>query len=775
MSSHQLRRIAFIGNYLPRRCGLATFTYDICHAVRNALADVESLAIAVSDDPGGYDYPEEVRFVIKEQEIESYQQAADYINLRNFDAVCLQHEYGIYGGPAGSHILTLLRELRVPIVTTLHTILAEPEPEQRRVLEEIFTLSSRVVVMTRRGVDMLKELYHFPAGKIDLIPHGIPDMPFIDPNFFKDEFGVEGKKVLLTFGLIAPNKGIEYAIRALPRIVEAHPEVVYIVLGATHPNLMREQGETYRLTLERLADELQVKKHVVFYNRFVSLEELKEFLGTADVYITPYLNEAQAVSGTLSYAFGSGKCVISTPYWHAQELLDDGRGILVPFRDSEAIASELISLLNDESRLHAMRKRAYLQGREMIWSQVGHQYLRSFKAAREKPAVGKARRYIVKTLEEGPPQLPLLRLDHLRRLTDNTGILQHARLSIPNYNEGYCLDDNARALRFAVLCEAIGDESNVVHELGTTYAAFVNFAYDPAENRFRNFLGFNREWQEDEGSEDSQGRALWALGVCVGRSRRKALQTWAVQLFDRFIAQPPEFRALRACAFMLLGICEYARRMSNDRIAVALRSRLTERLLHEYRANYSADVWEWYEPRLTYDNATLAQALLVSARETQSSEALDIALRSLRWLMKVQSAEAGHFRPIGCSGFYERGKERALFDQQPIEAGASVSTCLEAYRLTQDDYWLAEARRAFNWFVGKNDIGQLVMNPNNGGCYDGVQVDRVNLNQGAESTLAFLTALQEMRTVEYSLGIYQKPFLTPAETMAADSPEAENS
>src|SRR6266536_5710400 len=444
--SAQPRRIAFIGSYLTRQCGIATFTYDLRGAVAGQYQDSECIVVPVNDLAEGYDYPEEARFELVEQDLESYERAADFLNFSDTEVVCLQHEYGIYGGPAGSHILTLLRELQSPVVTTLHTILEQPNPDQRRVLQEVARLSSRVVVMTERGLRMLREVYRVPKEKMDLIPHGIPDMPFVDPNFYKDQYGVEGKTVVLSFGLISPGKGIEFVIRALPEVVRVCPELVYIILGATHPNLLREQGETYRLSLERLASDLHVKKHVVFYNRFVESEKLKEFLGVADVYITAYLNPGQVVSGTLAFAFGCGKAVISTPYWHAEELLADGRGVLVPFRDSEAIGRELIALLRDEVNRHAMRKRAYLMGREMTWSQVAHQYVASFHKARQSRMGRAIKRYSIKTLEQDRLTLPALRLDHLKRLSDRTGIIQHATFSLPNFQEGYWTDDNARAL-----------------------------------------------------------------------------------------------------------------------------------------------------------------------------------------------------------------------------------------------------------------------------------------------------------------------------------------
>jgi glycosyltransferase involved in cell wall biosynthesis len=745
------KKVAFLGTYLPRRCGIATFTNDLCQSIVTQYPGSECFVVPVNDIPEGYDYPDEVRFELTEQDVESYQRAADFLNFSNTQVVCLQHEYGIYGGPAGSHILALLREIQAPIVTTFHTILDQPNADQRRVLQEIIRLSSRLVVMTERGERMLQQLYKVPPGKIDLIPHGIPDMPFVDPNFYKDLFGVEGKKVVLTFGLISPGKGIDYAIRALPEAVQVCPDLVYIILGATHPNLLREQGETYRLSLERLASELHVKKHVIFHNRFVSPEELKEFIGAADAYVTPYLNPAQVVSGTLAYAFACGKAVISTPYWHAEELLADGRGVLVPFRDSQAIGRELTAVLQDEVRRHAMRKRAYLLGREMIWSRVSQLYAASFHKARQSRAVRAGRRYAMKTLDADRLTLPEMRLGHLKRLSDTVGIFQHATFSLPNFQEGYCTDDNARALLLTVLLEETGDDTPEVQTHASIYAAFLNSAFDQEQKRFRNFMGFERRWLESVGSEDSHGRALWALGACVGRSRRRNLQMWAAQLFDRALPGIANLTSVRAWAYALIGINEYFRRLSGDRHVDQLRSLLTTRLLEGF-SRHAAEDWPWFEPELTYANAQLPHGLLTSGRAANDQAAIDVGLRSLRWLMQVQTAEAGHFRPIGTNGFYPKGGNRARFDQQPIEACSSVSACLEAFLCTQDEFWRREARRSFEWFLGRNDLGQPVHDGSTSGCYDGLHVDRVNLNQGAESTLAFLLALQEMRLAENALG-----------------------
>src|SRR5438034_855532 len=398
----EVRKVALVGDYLPRKCGIATFTTDLCRTLNQEYGEADCFAVPVNDIEGGYDYPREVRFEIEEKDLSSYQRAADFLNISNVDVVCMQHEFGIFGGPSGSHVLVLLRELRMPIVTTLHTILHNPTAEQRRVMQELIARSTRLVAMTQHGQRMLREIYQTPPAKIDLIPHGIPDIPFVDPNFYKDQFGVEGRLVLLTFGLLSPNKGIEQVLNALPEILAEFPDVVYIVLGATHPNLLREQGEAYRLSLERLAKKNKVQKHVIFYNRFVDLEELKEFIGAADIYITPYLNEAQIASGTLAYSFGAGKAVVSTPYWHAQELLAEERGVLVPFGDAKAIARETLGLLRDEARRTAIRKNAYKLGREMIWSNVARLYMRCFEQARLGGAVLSRKTFATKTLDQQP-------------------------------------------------------------------------------------------------------------------------------------------------------------------------------------------------------------------------------------------------------------------------------------------------------------------------------------------------------------------------------------
>ncbi len=750
------RQIAFLGDYWPRKCGIATFTSDLLSAVAAEHPGTQCFAVPVNDIEGGYEYPDVVRFEIEEQDLSSYQRAADFLNISNADIVCLQHEFGIFGGPAGSHVLALLRELKMPVVTTLHTVLREPNTEQRRVMQELIARSTRLVVMSERGRQMLQEIYQVSPAKIDLISHGIPDIPFVDPNYYKDQFGVEGRQVLLTFGLLSPNKGIEHVLHALPQILAEFPNVVYIVLGATHPNELREQGEAYRLGLERLAKKKKVDKNVIFYNRFVELEELKEFIGAADLYITPYLNEAQVTSGTLAYTFGAGKAVISTPYWHAAELLADERGVLVPFGDAKAIAREVIGLLRDETRRHTMRKNAYKLGREMIWSNVARLYMQSFESARLERAVLSRKSFATKTLDQQPQELPVLRLDHLSRMTDSTGIFQHATYTVPNFSEGYCTDDNARAFILAVLLDELEVEPGRMRTLATTYAAFMNHAFDPKTKRFHNHLSFDRRWLDEQGSEDSHARALWALGVGVGRSPHRSFQVMAAELFAQALPSVTEFTSPRAWAFILIGMHEYLRRLSGDRVANQIRETLTTRLMELFDKVAQPD-WPWFEDVLSYDNAKLAHALIQSGRATGQPAVFERGLKALRWLAEVQTSEHGLFRPIGSNGFYRRGGTRANFDQQPIDVQAMVSACLAAYRATSDAFWYEQAQRAFDWFLGWNDLGLEVYSSSTGGCRDALHVDRVNRNQGAESTLAFLLALAEMQLMQNAVTVFNQP------------------
>jgi glycosyltransferase involved in cell wall biosynthesis len=744
-----------IGNYLPRQCGIATFTTDLCEAIAAEYGTARLMALPINDTPQGYDYPARVRWSLAQDDLASYQTAAEFLNFNNIDMVCLQHEYGIFGGPAGSHILHLLRGLKMPVVTTLHTVLREPDPNQLRAMEEIAQLSDRLIVMSQLSSQFLQEIFKVPGSKIDMVPHGVPDLPFLDPNFFKDGFGVEGKAVLLTFGLLSPNKGIENVIQALPQILAKHKNVVYIVAGATHPHILRREGDKYRESLQALAKQMGVESQVIFHDRFVSPQEMVEFIGAADIYITPYRHEEQVVSGTLAYALGAGKAIISTPYWHAIELLDDRRGALVPFQDPGAIAHKAVELLDTPAVRHAMRKRAYEYARGMVWKRVAQGYMESFGRVRSDRMESPRVQFSAQAAPKSLVHLPQLKLNHLQRLTDDTGMLQHSIFTVPNCREGYTTDDNARALIFAMLQNQenqnkFGYAESIASDPAFRYLAFLEYAFNPQKGRFKNFLSYGRRWKEAVGSDDCHGRALWALGTVLGRSADPGLRGAAGRLFEFSLPAAVAITSPRACAYSLLGVQEYLSSYPGDREAQRIQATLSLRLLQMYESVRSPG-WNWFEDVVAYGNARLPQAMLVVGSASSDNRMVAAGLESLDWLLTMQRCETnGHFVPIGSQGFYRKGGQKARFDQQPIEAAGAVSACLEAYRVTGDDRWRSQAWSAFNWFLGDNDLQLPLYDSITGGCRDGLHPDRANQNQGAESTLSFLMALLEMRSLEKS-------------------------
>ena len=742
-------RLAFIGNYLPRQCGLATFTTDLCNAIAAEYGDERLFAIAVNDPDSTYDYPERVRLEMDQEDCSSYERAAEFLNFNGNDLVCLQHEYGIFGGEAGSHILSLIRNLKMPLVTTLHTVLREPSVQQREVLDTIASLSDRLIVMSEHAAGMLREVYGVPPEKIDVIPHGVLDLPFTDPNYLKDKFGTEGKSVLLTFGLLSPNKGIENVIRALPAILENHLDVMYVVSGATHPHIKRREGERYRESLLALAEELGVSSHVIFNNRFLSTEELVEHLSAADIYITPYRQEAQVVSGTLAIALGAGKAILSTPYWHAQELLAEGRGVMVPFDDPAAIASATITLLDNDAERHAMRKRAYLYARGTTWQKTAEAYMACFQRARTARMMRPQSLLLEKANKRLEEVLPAVNTTHLSNMTDDTGVIQHAIFSLPNNQEGYTTDDNARALIVTTILNGSGELWSPEHSLlSRRYLAFLWLAFNQEKGRFRNFLSYGREWQEEVGSEDSHGRALWSLGKVFCYPGGSELRGAAARLFENALPATLTFTSPRAWAFSLLGVHAYLECFPGDRKLQGIGKELANRLLDVYERSHTAG-WLWFEQSLSYSNARLAEAMLIAGSQSGNKRMTEVGLESLRWLLGEQHrTDEDTFVPIGSRGFYLKGSAKARFDQQPVEACATVSACLQACRLTREQFWLDEAWSAFRWFLGENDLSVPLYDPATGGCCDGLHPDRVNENQGAESTISFLMALLDMRGVE---------------------------
>ncbi|BAL76275.1 glycosyltransferase family 4 protein [Bradyrhizobium cosmicum] len=738
-----LRRIAVIGNSLPRRCGIATYTTDLKNAISISRQDIETCIVAMTDRGQAYDYPPAVAFQIKDGNIEDYMRAADFLNAGRFDTVCLQHEFGIFGGEAGAHILVLLSRLTMPVVTTFHTVLADPTPAQRTVMERIVEASSKVVVMAHKGRELLRDVYLVRDDKIEVIAHGIPDVAFAEPDAAKARLGFEQKSVILTFGLLSPNKGIEVMIDAMPSILKRCKNAVYVVLGATHPNLVRNQGEAYRESLIARVRELGIEDHVVFFDRFADLATLLEFISMCDVYVTPYLNEAQMTSGTLAYSFGLGKPVVSTPYWHARELLADGCGILVPFGDSAAIGNEIANLLTDDNRRKAMSRRAYAASRMMTWEQVAERYVSVFENARQGHRLKIFARSDMTAPEPRGPAPPDMQIGHFLSMCDDVGLFQHAVFSVPDRAHGYCVDDNARALLLACALNGPGEQP-LSEVLTSRFAAFVQHAWNQDTRQFRNFMGFNRTWLEDRGSEDSHGRTLWALGEVARRDASPARRLWAAALFGQALSIATSFRSPRAWAFMLLGLDAYCAVAPEDLYAREIRHSLADRLM-ACLASVETPDWVWFEEGLAYDNARLPQALILTGVATETPRYLDAGLRSLRWLMTQQTTAAGHFRPVGTAGFGELRQRPRAFDQQPVEATATIAACLTAWRADGDAEWRAMATRAFAWFLGSNDLSVALIDPLTGSCRDGLHPDRANENRGGESVVCYLLGLAEMR------------------------------
>ncbi|SDD66651.1 Glycosyltransferase involved in cell wall bisynthesis [Sphingomonas sp. YR710] len=722
-----MKRIALIGNFPPRLCGIATFTRDVQAALTGAFPDLAVDAYAMTDAGGNYAYPPEVCCEIHQDDITDYAEAARAINASGADAVLIQHEYGIFGGPAGMNLLRLLDRVDAPVVVTLHTVLEHPNTDQRTVIEAIVRRAAKLIVMAEKGRELLQRVHGVPADRIAVVPHGVPDRPLADSDLFKGRFGFEGRRIMLTMGLLSPNKGIEHVIRALPGLVSKHPDLTYVILGATHPHLLAREGEAYRESLSVLAAELGVADHVVFHNHFVEQERLLDYIAAADIYVTPYLNEAQITSGTLSYAIALGKPVVSTPYWHASELLADGVGKLVPFADSSAIAAAVSELLDDPAHLDSLRHRAWAIGRTMLWPRLAESYVAICEDA--------VRRNPLKFPRGPRPSSPLEpRLDAVERMTDGTGILQHAIFTVPDRNHGYCVDDNCRALM--LMHRIDGELVPRADELAEIYAAFVQHAWNGNEGRFRNFMGFDRGWLESVGSDDSFGRSLWALGVTVSEARSPELRRWGLHLFDQVA---PHVRALgspRTWAFAILAADAVLEAHAGHVVARAIIADFGGRL-HALLIQQRRDDWIWFESVLSYDNSRLPEALIRAALRLDDPAMLRDGVAALGWIDGVQTNEDGQFRAVGTDSFGHDHAFPALFDQQPLEAWATIDAMLLAYRVTGEQRWKAAADRAWNWYLGDNDVGLPIGLPETGGCFDGLMSDRTNRNQGAESILAF--------------------------------------
>lgn len=789
-------RECFVGTYPPRECGIATFTYDLRRAVCALRAESQPDVIALTNTSANshsvrsdnYSYPPEVVFEIRQQRLSDYRLAAEYVNLSGVEVVNVQHEFGIFGGPEGRYLTEFLKGLRKPVVTTLHTVLAEPQPGYLDSLRRVAALSDHLVVLNSRAIPILQDLYGVPAEKVTLIHHGVPDVPFVDPNYYKDKFGVEGRLVILTFGLLSRNKGIELMLEALPAVVRTHPEVVYLVLGATHPEVRRNDGEEYRLWLQRRVRELKLEDHVIFYDRYVELSELLEFIGACDIYVTPYQSREQIVSGTLAYAVGMGKAVVSTPYLYAEELLAEGRGALVGFGDYGALSETLCRLIENQAERHQMRKRAYEYGRQMIWPEVGRRYLELFaRVASEYQPKPTARP--LTTLASAQAELPEIRLAHLRRLTDDTGIIQHATCGVPDRRHGYSTDDAARALVVALLHHhQSGDES--VIDLAARYLSFLQYAQLP-DGHFHNLMNYRREFLDERGSEDTLGRALWGLGTTVALAPDDGMRALARQMFERALGVL-ELEHPRAMAYAICGLYNFLEHYDG---AAQVRRKLVDladRLAEIYAANAESaecgktiesasknepqfpnrtppstlrlphsSQWRWFGDDVTYANAKMPQAMLLAFRVTGDERFRRTGLESLDFLLELTCRD-GHFDFVGNQGWYRRGGERAVFGQQPIEAAYTAEACLTAYEVTGEPRYLELARAAAEWLLGRNRLGARLYDFTTGACADGLDPQGVSLNQGAESVICGLLTL-----LAVSAQVEKAPASTGAASVAA--------
>ena len=737
------KNVAFVGNYLPRECGIATFTTDLCESVAKRTADSGNiLAVAMNNIPEGYDYPPRVKFEIRQGHYRDYSVAAGYINHSDVQCVCVQHEYGIFGGDDGVFVLHLMSRLNLPVVVTLHTVLKSPSPNQRKIIEQIGRTCSALVVMSEKAVDFLKMIYSVPAEKIHLIHHGIPEVPFTEGEARKANFRLEGRPVLMTFGLLNPNKGIEVSLKAIARLVEKWPDLAYIVLGATHPELKKQRGEEYRIQLERQIESLGLAENVLFHNRFVDLETLISYLAATDIYLTPYWDEAQIVSGSLAYAMGSGNALVSTPYWYAEEMLADSRGFLFPFGDDQKLHEILDTLLSDKDLLEKTKKASYEFSRRMIWNHVAGEYMELFDQV-----VTEYKREVSPIPHLHTVAIPNLRLDHLVRLTDGTGMFEHARFVIPKRDEGYCLDDNARALIVTARAYHLTGEL-LARKLTSTYMGFVQHC-QREDGLFHNRLSYERKTTDDVGSDDSIGRAIWALGYLVRRPPLHGHRSTANDCFCRAIPHIPKL-SLRGRAYALLGLYAYLKYHDGNENARRILLDTASWIVDQYRAN-KYEGWHWFEDTLAYDNAMIPFALLRSYRITGEEPFLTVGMESLAFLERI-CFSSGYLRPVGNQGWYPKGGEAAQYDQQPLEATAFMLAYKEAFRCSGDETHLKQMKRSFGWFLGDNDLGMSLYDYESAGCSDGLHKENISLNQGAESTLSFLLALlstMETSTIEH--------------------------
>lgn len=713
--------VALLGNFPPRRCGLATYTHDSWLSLR-AHTPAPRVDVYAMDDGQVDGYGPDIDTLIPQDDVAAYHAAADAIDASGAQILWVQHEFGIFGGEAGSYLLGLVNRVTIPVAVTLHTILENPNGSQRSVLESLLDRAATVIVMADKGREILERVYNVDPAKVSVIAHGIPDRPVGNATDARERLNLPERPTILTFGLLSPDKGIADMIEAMPAIRTQCPDAQYIVLGSTHPHLLRHEGETYRDALIARVAELGLQNSVNFVDRFLELDELTEWLTAADVYVTPYRNPAQITSGTLSYAIGLGKAVVSTPYVHATEILSDDHGVLVPFRAPDALAKAVGGLLTDSAGRTAMSERAYARGRTMIWPRNAEAALAAMSP-------------VLRQRRSGLGE-PVLRLSPVERMTDGVGMLQHSVFGIADRDHGYCIDDNARGL----LLMAIADDLPVAKRIGLaeTYASFVQHGWNPDTKQYRNFMSYDRRWLEDVGSEDSNGRTLWALGVTAAQAPSAPLRSWAKMLYDQTIGSIASLGSVRTKAFAMLG----AAAMTAIRSDAASEKLLAEgvAMLSALLARNSRPDWAWFEIVLSYDNTRLPEALIRAGQVLGDTGAVATGLETLDWIALQTSGHEGMFQPIGTEGFGKPDETPALFDQQPLEAWAMIDACAAAWEVTQDPIWITRAEAAHDWFLGRNTLGVPIVDPESGECGDGLTSVSVNANNGAESVIAWQMA-----------------------------------
>lgn len=722
--SSNAARLALIGCFRPRQCGIATFTADSFDHLSVAAPTLDIDIYAMRSRAGDADDPE-VALAIDERDPASYRAAARRINESGAGVVWLQHEFGIFGGPAGSMILELVDRIAAPLIVTLHTVLERPDADQQAVMARLVARASKFVVMSEFGRTTLLDVYRADRDRIEVIEHGTPDRPFVERSSLRDTLGIGDRPVLSTFGLIGPGKGLETSIRALPAIAAQYPDILYRIVGATHPNLVAAEGESYREGLEALARELGVAGNIAWDNRFLDSKDLLDQIELCDIYLAPYPNLQQITSGTLAYAVALGRAVVSTPFVHARELLRDDVGILLPDCGSDAIAEAVRLLLAVPRERAAFQDRAYRRGRQTAWGVIAQRFaaLVTEVAAKTSP---------VPATHRGPA------IAGLWNMCDDVGIVQHAKGVVPDRSHGYCIDDNARALMFTHAKQP--DDETERRRLA--FASFIQHAWNPERGLFRNFMGYDRRWLEDAGSEDSNGRTLWALGHSAAEAQSADFRHWAREWFERAAPMVRTFGSPRAVAFALLG----ADHLLNDDPGNKHAHEIIERggaFLYTLRKEARRPGRDWFEAGLAYDNARLAEALIRAGRRLPSLPHQEAGLAALDWLCDRQTAASGHFRPIGSEGFGQEG-EAMPFDQQPIEAWATIAACATAFATSRQPVWRTRAETAWRWFLGDNDRGLVLGDMRSGRCFDGLTPRGVNLNCGAESILSFHLAHQAM-------------------------------